>query len=92
MTLDLLIPFGILLVLVVYLIYSRSRFEKDIVNMYEEKFEEWKENSSSNQNNNKVEKEFVGIIYKEGYNITIELFNESVRRNLQQGKYKIKDK
>lgn len=92
MTLDLLIPFGILLVLVIYLIYSRSKFEKDIVTFYEDKFEQWKENSSSNENNKKVIKEFVGIIYKEEYNITVELFDESVRRNLQQGKYKIKDK
>ncbi|MGB0990236.1 hypothetical protein CRV03_07790 [Arcobacter sp. F155] len=92
MTLDLLIPFGILLILVVYLIYTRSKFEKNIVNMYEEKFEQWKENSGSNEENKKVCKELVGIIYKEEYNITVELMDESVRRNLQQGKYKIKDK
>ncbi|NVJ54401.1 MAG: hypothetical protein HWD90_11975 [Campylobacteraceae bacterium] len=92
MTLDLLIPFGILLILVIYLIYTRNSFEKNIVNMYEEKFEQWKENSNSNEENKKVCKELVGIIYKEEYNITVELMDESVRRNLQQGKYKIKDK
>ncbi|AXH11267.1 hypothetical protein [Halarcobacter bivalviorum] len=92
MTLDLLIPFGILLILVIYLIYTRNKFEKNIVDMYEEKFEQWKENSQVNENNKKVCKELVGIIYKEEYNITVELIDESVRRNLQQGKYKIKDK
>ncbi|RXK05715.1 hypothetical protein [Halarcobacter bivalviorum] len=92
MTLDLLIPFGILLILVIYLIYTRNKFEKNIVDMYEEKFEQWKENSQANENNKKVCKELVGIIYKEEYNITVELIDESVRRNLQQGKYKIKDK
>ena len=40
MGLDLLIPFGILLVLVIYLIYTRSKFEKDVVQLYEKKFEE----------------------------------------------------
>ena len=92
MSLDLLIPFGILLILVVYLIYTRSKFEKNIVNMYEEKFEKWKENSDSNEKKKKVCKELVGIIYKEEYNITIELMDKSVRRNLQQGKYKVKDR
>ena len=92
MTLDLLIPFGILLALVVYLIYTRNRFEKDIVDMYDKKFDQWKENSQSNEEKKKVCKELVGIIYKEEYNVSIELLDESVRRNLQQGKYKIKDK
>ncbi|WP_424688943.1 MAG: hypothetical protein ACNI3H_11305 [Halarcobacter ebronensis] len=92
MTLDLLIPFGILLALVVFLIYSRSKFEKDVVNIYEEKFEQWKENTDLGEQNKKPCKELVGIIYKEEYNITVELLDESVRRNLQQGKYKIKDK
>ena len=93
MSLDLLIPFGILLVLVVFLIYTRSKFEKDIVNIYEEKFNQWKENADlSSEQNKKPCKELVGIIYKEEYNITVELLDESVRRNLQQGRYKIKDK
>ncbi len=92
MSLDLLIPFGILFVLVIYLIYTRNKFEKNIVKMYEQKFENWKENSQSNNEKKKVCKELVGIIYKEEYNITIVLMDESVRRNLQQGKYKIKDK
>jgi len=92
MTLDLLIPFGILFALVVYLIYTRNRFEKDIVDMYDKKFDQWKENSQSNEEKKKVCKELVGIIYKEEYNVSIELLDESVRRNLQQGKYKIKDK
>lgn len=93
MSLDLLIPFGILLALVVFLIYTRSKFEKDVVNIYEEKFNQWKENADlSSEQNKKPCKELVGIIYKEEYNITVELLDESVRRNLQQGRYKIKDK
>jgi len=43
---DLLIPFGILLILVIYLIYSRNNFEKNITNLYEKKFEEWKKHST----------------------------------------------
>lgn len=92
MTLDLLIPFIILFVLVIYLIYTRSKFEKNIVNLYEEKFENWKETSSSNNENKRHCKELVGLIYKEEYNITVELLDKSVYSSVRQGKYKIKDK
>lgn len=90
MGLDLLIPFGILLVLVLYLIYTRSKFEKDIVNLYEKKFEEWKENTDFNTTKEeKVCKELVGLIYKEGYKLNIELINENVKENIEKGKFKI---
>ena len=60
MELDLFIPFAILIVLVVYFIYSRSRFEKEIVALYEKKFDEWKENSDLTvSNEKKVCKELV---------------------------------
>lgn len=92
MSLDLLIPFGILLTLVVYLIYTRTKFEKDIVSTYEKKFEEWKSNSDSNPSEKKPCKELVGLIYKEGYNVSVELLDECARSPLQRGKFKIKDK
>lgn len=93
MELDLFIPFAILIVLVVYLIYSRSRFEKEIVNLYEKKFDEWKENSEvTTSNEKKVCKELVGLVYKEEYNVSIELLDNSVNSALQRGKFSIKDK
>lgn len=92
MTLDLLIPFAILLVLVVYLIYTRQSFEKNIVETYEKKFEEWKENSDEKTSEKQVCRELVALVYKEGYNIDIELLNDSVKSQLERGKFKIKDK
>lgn len=92
MTLDLLIPFGILLVLVIYLIYTRSKFEKNITTMYEKKFEEWKQNSTSNPQNSQTCKELVGLVFKEGYNVKIELLDESVKSHLERGKFSIKDR
>ena len=93
MSLDLLIPFGILLTLVVYLIYSRSRFEKEVVDLYEEKFDSWKENSeTTTKEEKKACKELVGLVYKEEYNISIELLDDSVSERLQRGKFSIKDK
>ncbi|QKF80836.1 hypothetical protein CRV08_09080 [Halarcobacter ebronensis] len=91
MAIDLLIPFIILIVLVVYLIYTRNKFEKNILDMYDKKFEEWKTNSTSNRVE-KPCKELVGLIYKDGYNINIELLDGSVSSSIQQGKFKIKDK
>lgn len=85
-----LIPFGILLILVVYLIYTRSKFEKDIVQLYEKKYEEWKETAQPVQKQ-KVNKELVGLVFKEGYKLNIELLNENVQDNLKQGKFSIKN-
>lgn len=92
MSIDLLIPFIILIALVVYLIYTRNRFEKNILEMYDKKFEHWKSSSSSNSENRTKCKELVGLIYKDGYNINIELLDGSVASSIKQGKFKIKDK
>lgn len=91
MSLDLLIPFIILIGLVLYLIYTRSKFEKNIQRLYDKKFEEWKKNSVSNKNK-KPCKNLIGLIFKEGYTITIDVLDEKERENLQQRRFKIKDK
>ena len=88
MALDLLIPFGILLVLVVYLIYSRNIFEKDITKLYEEKFEEWKKHSTCEKEKT-AQKELVGLVFKTDYKVNIELLDESVESMLSRGKFEI---
>ena len=88
MTLDLLIPFGILFFLVVYLIYSRAKFEKNIVKLYEDKLEEWKKYSKSDE---KIEtkKELVALVFKKDYKISIEYFDEKIEDNLRRAKFEI---
>ena len=88
MGLDLLIPFGILLILVVYLIFTRNNFEKDIVKLYEEKLEEWKK-YSTNEKENTSHKELVGLVFKTDYKVNIELLDESVESVLSRGKFEI---
>ena len=83
-----LIPFGILLSLVVYLIYSRSKFEKDIVSLYENKFDEWKEHNTPIQKQEDC-KNLVGLVYKTGYKLSIELLDEKVKTTLEKGKFDI---
>ena len=88
MALDLLIPFGILLVLVVYLIYSRNIFEKDITKLYEEKFEEWKKHSTIEEEKTS-HKELVGLVFKTNYKINIELLDKNIESQLKRGKFEV---
>ena len=91
MTLDLLIPFGILLVLVIYLISSRTRFEKQTVKEYEEKFENWKVHSKpETKENQETKRELVGLVFKKDGKIDIELFDEFSKDKIQRGKFNSK--
>lgn len=88
MSIDLLIPFGILLALVLYLIYNRNKFEKDIVKIYENKFEEWKIHSKTDEIiENK--KELVALVFKKDYKLSIEYFDENIEENLKRAKFEI---
>ena len=94
MGLDLLIPFGILIAIVIYLIYTRSSFEKDITKLYDEKFDEWKKHSTIEAEKTS-HKELVGLVYKTDYKVSIELLDENVHSALSRGKFEvsnIKDK
>lgn len=88
MGLDLLIPFGILLILVVYLIFTRNNFEKDITKLYEEKFEEWKKHSTIEEEKTS-HKELVGLVYKTDYKINIELLDSNIESALRRGKFEV---
>lgn len=88
MELDLLIPFGILLTLVIYLIYSRNNFEKDITQLYEKKFDEWKKHSTIEKEKTSC-KELVGLVFKTDYKVTIELLDENIESTLKRGKFEV---
>jgi cell division protein FtsB len=85
-----LIPFGILLVLVIYLIYTRGRFEKSTVEIYEKKFDEWKKHSKIEETK-ESNKQLVGLVFKKDYKVTIELLDESARNSLEKGKFKVEN-
>jgi hypothetical protein len=86
--LDLLIPFAILLIMVIYLIYSRNNFERDITKLYEEKFDEWKKHSTIEKEKTS-HKELVGLVYKTDYKVNIELFDSNVESTLKRGKFEV---
>ena len=92
MGIDLLIPFGILLVLVVYLIYTRTTFEKDILKTYEEKFENWKSHHSNDEVQKESKRELVGLIFKKDGKIDMELFDEYSNSLVERKKFTSKIK
>lgn len=88
MALDILIPFTILIILVIYFIYTRNNFEKNIVKLYEDKFEDWKKNSQVTSLQ-KPYKTLVGLVFKKDDKITIELLDENAKYLLERGKFEI---
>jgi|TARA_B100001063_G_scaffold245905_1_gene283046 hypothetical protein len=86
-----LIPFGILLALVVYLIFTRSKFEKEVVEVYEKKFDEWKEFNTTTTKEVEPAKVLVGLVYKTGYKVSVELLDESAKAQLEKGKFEISE-
>ncbi len=91
MGLDLLIPFGILLVLVIYLIATRTKFEKQTIKDYEEKFENWKIHAKPEEKEiQESKKELVGLVFKKNGKIDIELFDEFTNDRIQKGKFNSK--
>ncbi len=88
MTLDLLIPFAILLILVIYLIYTRTKFEKDMLKLYEEKFEEWKKHTPI-QTEEKSKKELVALVFEENYKLKVEMFKD-IEDRLKRAKFDTK--
>lgn len=90
MGIDIIIAFAILVGLIVYFIYSRTKFEKNIVNLYEQKFEQWKIHNPSSTLKPSC-KELVGLVFKQNGKLSVELFKNEVKQTLKQGKFEIKE-
>jgi len=89
-SLDLLIPFGILLALVIYLIFTRNAFEKQMLNHYEGKFDEWKTHNTLEVKEDD-KKELVGLLYKQHYKYHLEVFEEKELEIINVSKINIKE-
>ena len=61
-----------------------------MVNLYEEKFQEWKKHALKSDQKSSC-KELVGLIFKENDKIKVELLNQEVKRRVEQGKFDIKE-
>jgi hypothetical protein len=85
---DMLIPFIMLLILTIALILERNFQEDKIIEIYEEKFENWKKNSSKQQSQEEY-KELVGLVFKEKDQLNIELLNPDVKDRLNRNHFKV---
>ena len=88
MSLDLIILFAIMVALVAYLIYSRAQYEKEVVSIYEQKFQQWKEHGAKEE---KSCKELVALVYEQDYKLTIEMLNNNCIQRLEAKKFEIKE-
>lgn len=84
-----MIPFILLLIVTIGLLLERKHHEDKIVDIYEEKFKEWKEHSSDGSQKKEPPKELKGLIFKQGYNVTLELFDETIKDPIERKKYTI---
>lgn len=91
MSLDLLLPFGVLIALVIYQISSRAKFEKELVKDYESKFENWKKHAKPHEKEEiESKRELVGLVFKKNGKIDIELFDDFSNDKIQKGKFNSK--
>ena len=86
---DMTIPFIMLLIIVIALILERKHQESKIVDIYEEKFEEWKKHSNTNSEEKKC-KELVGLVFLEDSKLDIEVLDKKIIDRLERNKFTIK--
>jgi hypothetical protein len=83
------VPFIMLLILTIALILERKFQEDKIVEIYEDKFKLWKENHKTVQQSKDC-KELVGLVFKEGDNLNIEVLNAKVKDRLNRNSFTVK--
>ncbi len=86
---SMMIPFIMLLIMTIALVLERKHQEDKIVDIYEEKFQQWKKHSS-NKEKEKNCKELVGLVFLEDEKLNIELLDKKVQDRLERNKYNIK--
>lgn len=85
---DMMIPFIMLLIMTIALILERKYHEDKIVDIYEDKFDEWKKHASVTSEQKKC-KELVGLVFFENEKLTIEVLDQKVKDRLERKKYNI---
>ncbi len=85
---DMTIPFIMLLIVTIALFLERKQHEDKIAEEYDEKFEEWKKHSNS-ENQPKC-KELVGLVFLEDSQLNIQVLDKKIVDRLERKKYTIK--
>ncbi|VAY88013.1 hypothetical protein MNB_ARC-1_1280 [hydrothermal vent metagenome] len=88
---SMIIPFIMLLIITVVLILERTYNEKKIVDIYEDKFLQWKKHATLN-NKEKNCKQLVGLVFLENEKLTIDVLDKKAEDRLQKKQYTLKMK
>ena len=86
---DMTIPFIMLLIITIALVLERKHQEDKIVDIYEDKFEEWKKHTNM-QTEEKKCKELVGLVFLEDSKLTVQVLDTKIVDKLERKKYNIK--
>ena len=86
---DMTIPFIMLLILTIALVLERKHQEDKIVEIYEDKLEEWKKHSQI-ETKEKHCKELVGLVFLEDSKLDIQVLDKKIIDRLERKKYNIK--
>ena len=86
---DMMIPFIMLLIVTIALVLERKFQEEKIVEIYEKKFEDWKEHTPILENEKKC-KELVGLVFLEEEQLNIEILDTKIQDRLERKKFNIK--
>ena len=87
---DLTIPFIILLLVVIFLLINRSRFESDVKKQFEEDLEKYKLLEKKEVIKPKS-KELKGLVFGVDGKVSIEVFDETTKSKIERSKFEIKD-
>ncbi len=85
---DMLIPFIMLLMITIALILERKYHEDKIVDIYKDKFENWKQHFNGHDEPKKC-KELVGLVFLEDEMLNIQMLDDKIKDRLERKKYKI---
>ena len=88
---SMIVPFLLLLILCVYLIYTRNAHEQELYESYDQKFEEWKKNSQSSVVTTKQPR-FVGVIFEDDQKVVFEIFEKNAKEKIENQNFEIRMK
>jgi len=86
---DMMIPFIMLLIVTIALVLERKHQEDKIVEIYEEKLEEWKKHTDGKEQEKHC-KELVGLVFLEDSKLDIQVLDTKIVDRLERKKYNIK--
>ena len=86
---SMMIPFIMLLILTIALVLERKHQEDKIVEIYEEKLEEWKKHSNI-ETKEKHCRELVGLVFLEDSKLEVQVLDKKIIDRLERKKYTIK--